>query len=66
MAKVKTEGIFFGKKISWSQMIQNCLIRRKMAVIGGSNLQNQKIRVCYHKTSDADPDPHFLDPDPGV
>jgi len=47
-------------------MIQNCLIRRKMAVIGGSNLQNQKIRVCYHKTSDADPDPHFLDPDPGV
>ncbi len=43
-------------------MIQKCLIRRemaeknfrrKMAVFGGSggsNLQNQKIRVCYHKT----------------
>ena len=28
--KCKTKGIFF-KKISWSQMIQNCLIRQELA-----------------------------------
>ena len=59
VSNVKTKGFFFK---SLSQMIQKCLIRReiaknnfqrKMAVFGGSdgsNLQNQKLRVCYHKT----------------
>ena len=30
VSNAKTKGIFFKKK-SWSQMIQNCLIRREMA-----------------------------------
>ena len=38
------------KALKW---LENVKFRRKKAVFGGSggfNLQNQKIRVCYHKT----------------